>query len=55
MHTQHILECTKDSKINQSRFKSSWVPNLAKCMHVMCENNERDMTAKLKDGYKKTI
>ena len=31
----------KDSKINQSIFKSSWVPNLAKCMHVMCENNER--------------
>ena len=28
-------------KINQSIFKSSWVPNLAKCMHVMCENNER--------------
>ena len=21
--------------------KSSWVPNLAKCMHGMCENNER--------------
>ena len=31
----------KDSKINQSIFKLSWVPNLAKCMHVMCENNER--------------
>ena len=31
----------KDSKINQSIFKSSWVPNLVKCMHGMCENNER--------------
>ena len=36
-----MLKCTKDSKINQSIFKSSWVPNLAKCMHVMCESNER--------------
>ena len=36
-----MLKCTKDSKINQSIFKSSWVPNLAKFMHVMCENNER--------------
>ena len=37
----HILKCTKDSKINQSIFKSSWVPNLGKCMHVIYENNER--------------
>ena len=28
-------------KINQSIFKSSWVSNLAKCIHGMCENNER--------------
>ena len=27
--------------MNQSIFKSSWVPNLAKCMHGMCDNNER--------------
>ena len=26
--------------INQF-FWSSWVPNVAKCMHVMCENNKR--------------
>ena len=38
---KHILKCTKDSKNNQSIFKSSSVPKLAKCMHVMCENNER--------------
>ena len=38
---RHILKCTKDSKNNQSIFKSSSVPKLAKCMHVMCENNER--------------
>ena len=31
----------RTKKINQSIFKSSWVPNLAKCMHVMYENNER--------------
>ena len=24
-------------KINQSIFKSSWVPNLVKCMRVVCE------------------
>ena len=38
---RHILKCIKDSKNNQSIFKSSSVPKLAKCMHVMCENNER--------------
>ena len=51
-HIKNIYENVKNSKINQSIFKSSWVPNLAKCMHVMCEIM-RDMTAKLQDGYRK--
>ena len=44
IHTSRKIAYTKmykDSKINQSIFKSSWVHNLAKCMHVICENNER--------------
>ena len=40
-HIKNIYENVKNSKINQSIFKSSWVPNLAKCMHVRFENNER--------------
>ena len=44
LHTSRKIAYTKmykDSKINQSILKSSWVSNLAKCMYVMCENNER--------------
>ena len=36
-----MLKCSNDLKINQSIFKSSWVLNLVKCMHVIYENNER--------------
>ena len=41
-----------NSKINQSIFRSSWVLNLAKCMCVMYENNER-YDCKMQDGYRK--
>ena len=40
VHTSRKKAYTKiyrTKKLNQLIFKSSWVPNLAKCMHVVCE------------------
>ena len=44
----------RTKKINQSIFKSSWVFNLPKCMHVMCKNNEK-YVCKNARWIKKTI
>ena len=44
VHTSRKIAYTKmyrTKKINQSIFKLSWVPNLAKRARDACENNER--------------